>query len=197
MHQGPISMNHDIELYHAPSQLSGAFMESKNIGVFTKNFIPKGTILPLNCNNPSMLNDGMINLTRVLNAKTSDDIYAAMKELEIDYYNEETANNMINVRMTSSSERAERQERQENFYEALKDIPADTELLRMYGHSSWIIELLPIITEDTAPGFLRYINELNLDNDPLQMSIMMIKMHLCTTYKGCLDTLPHVTLCQR
>lgn len=151
------------------SQLNSKFIEGKDEGLFTKTYIPKGTIV-LNANDPLCLkmNDVMINLEGVIDAKTSKDLYNALIDLESNYYNVQKASLNVNMRMLGAPTGV--------YYETIQDIPPNTELTRMYGYTTWTLELFDILTTHNIYGFVKYIHELKnrTHNDLYATKILLL-----------------------
>lgn len=156
-----------IELYLAPSQLNSTFTPNRDIGTFTKNPIKAGSIVYKQPDfGESKLNDSMINLTPLFEAKTNNEIYLAWKNLASSYYDVEKMKERINIRLVYDSNR-------KVYYRAIKDIPANTELTRMYGFTTWILELPELMTEKKLAGFAQFVFDLEKSetNDPYHSRI--------------------------
>lgn len=164
-----LSLNPDIKLEIRKSQLDTAFMPWKDNGLFTTIDTPKNTVI-LEFGDPQclLLNDAMINLKDVMSATTSQKLYDALNKLETQYYDPDRAQQLVNTRMIGNSQGA--------WYETISDIPANTELLRMYGYTTWTIELLDILTTHNIFGFVKYIHELKdrVPNDPYYNKIQLL-----------------------
>jgi len=132
------------------------------MGLFTKKPIPKGTTI-MKVEEESKMNDGAINLEPILRATSSVATYEAWTNIKKTYYDLEKIKRVANVRMVIDPT-------VNSFYEALQDIPADGELIRVYGFTTWILELLDILTDKNIVGFIRFIDELiqDIDGDPYE-----------------------------
>lgn len=156
----------NVKLEVRESTMKVMFIDGANQGLFTRNSIPANTIImkmPETC----MMNDGLVDLTKLLSAITDIAIYDAWKELEASYYNEEKMRENINVRMVFDG--------RYHYYQTIKDVPAGAELLRVYGFTTWIMELYHLFSRNY--GFLRFLNEVNINGDPLEHKIKALRLN--------------------
>ena len=173
-----------VELSQGVSTLNSTFLPGHNIGLFTKTALPKGTVvMQISPDNESKLNDAMVDLTALIKSKTAKEMYAAWIDLQKNYYDMEKAEKLVNVRMVLDGA--------ENcFYQTIQDIPANTELLRVYGFTTWILELLELLTERNLAGYAQFIFDLQRTevNDPYSDKIKGIAKILRNSYvKNYLD----------
>lgn len=138
------------KLYVGQSTLPGIPANS-NRGLFTRQFIPAGTpLMTVNLTETCLMNDAMVNLTAVLAAADNISMYEALIQLHTHYYDDPASK--VNVVMATDTHNRV-------MYCAKIDIPADTELVRMYGFETWISELLPLMGPDTIAGFATFVKE--------------------------------------
>lgn len=158
-----VQIDSTVEFEVRPSTLDSAFLEGKHMGFFTKKPIPKGTIIMKAMREESKMNDAAVNLEPILQANTSVAMYEAWTNLKKSYYEVDKIKQLVNVRMIVDS-------RGDPYYETIQDIPADGELLRVYGFTTWILELFDILTNKTVMGFIQFIDELmkEIDGDPYE-----------------------------
>lgn len=163
-----------IELEILPSILDSAFLEGKNMGLFTKDAITKGTIIMKVVREEGKMNDGVVDLEPILRASTSMAMYDAWINFSRTYYDLEKIKRVVNVRMVCDSTKT-------FYYEAIQDIPAGEELLRIYGFTTWTLELLDILTNKNIVGFMQFIKELaeDIDGDPYEEKIKKLNKGLC------------------
>jgi hypothetical protein len=159
----------NISLITKPSTLPSEFIVDSNKGLFTTKLITKGTII-MKMEGKSMMNDGMVNLESILHANTSEECYQAWSNMKKSYYNIEKAKQVVNVRMLADRDG-------DSYYEAIQDISPNSELLRIYGFTTWIFELLHIITNKNVFGFAQFINDLssNITGDPYEDRIKRLQ----------------------
>lgn len=161
-----LTVHPEIELDVRTSTLDSSFLEGKNLGLFTKKPITKGTIIMKVVREESKMNDAAVNLDPILRATTSTAMYDAWTNLKNTYYDLEKIKRVVNVRMVFDAN-------SDYYYEALQDIPADGELVRIYGFTTWTLELLDILTNKNIVGFMKFIDELSQDiaGDPYEAKI--------------------------
>ena len=166
----------NIELVVKPSTLPSEFISGCNKGLFTKKMIVKGTVI-MEMEETSMMNDGLVNLGPVLRASNSEECYQAWTDMKNSYYDMEKAKRVINVRMINDGI--------SRYYEAIQDIPADTELLRIYGFTTWVGEFGLSATNKNIVGFAQFIDDLSKDlaGDPYEDKIKHLR-ELLTEYGG-------------
>lgn len=142
-----------VEIEVKPSTLNSEFVKGKNRGWFAKKFIPKDTIIAeVDMNEECMMNDGLVNLEPLLQAKTSQEFYTAWKALHAGYYDAERAKQVINVRMISDVT-------SRMYYQTIQDVPVGGELLRVYGFTSWFFELFDVLTNHNVAGLAKFVTE--------------------------------------
>ena len=109
-----------------------------------------------------------MNLDNILVSETNEKTYYAWKSLWETYYEINKIQEIINVCMVRYGN--------ELFYVAIKDILADAELFRVYGFSTWPLELLDTITSRNVLGYGKFIHELlpTIINDPNEKKIQCI-----------------------
>lgn len=163
-----------IELEVLPSTLDSAFLEGKNMGLFTKDAITTGTIIMKVIREEGKMNDGAVDLEPILRASTSMEMYDAWINFSRTYYDLEKIKRVVNVRMVCDSTKT-------FYYQATQDIPAGEELLRIYGFTTWTLELLDILTNKNIVGFMQFIKELaeDIDGDPYEEKIKKLNRGLC------------------
>lgn len=158
------TLGSNINLVVKPTSLTSAFVRNRNLGLFTVNAISKDTlIMEVDMTTECKMNDGMIQLDDILRAQTSMAMYKAWKDVEESYYDIERAEEVINVRMVTNGSK--------NYYQAIKDIPAGGELLRIYGFTSLIFEIYAdVLTNKNIVGFAHFLADLcdNVSHDPLR-----------------------------
>ena len=157
----------NVKLTIRESTLPSSFIDGQDMGTFTENFIPKGTIvLEVNDNIPSKMNDGVIDLGPILQANTSEDTYRAWTNMKRRYYNTDVMSKVINTRMVVDTNNI-------RYYETIQDIPAGGELVRVYGFTTWTFELFDTLTNKNIVGFAHFINDLlqNIAGDPYEYRI--------------------------
>jgi len=164
----PLSIDPTVSLSIKRSNIPSTFIDGKQYGVFTDKNIARGTII--SSTNIYMYNDGLIDLTELLNADNSEKTYIAWKNLKQSYYNIDKIKSVVNVIMVKDSYDTD-------YYEAITDIPANSELIRMYGFTTWIFELFDILTNKTIVGFSHFVNNLcsNIKGDPLELKVLKLR----------------------
>lgn len=177
-----LTVDPKVSLVLKPSRLPSTFVEGINMGLFTENFIPKGTTIIVLDSNPGMgdkMNDAAIDLKSILEADTSEKTYQAWMDAKNSYYNLEKIKQVVNVRMVANNN--------VTGYETIRDIPADGELTRVYGFTTWILELFEILTNKNIVGFAQFIDYLfkNITNDPYEDRIKIL--HLALSQYGIKD----------
>lgn len=168
-----LTIDPNIKLIEQPSTIDSIFIDGRHIGLFTTKHIRKGTIISAALEKESMINDGIVDLTGILKAKTSVATYEAWTDLKNSYYDVEKIARVVNVRMVID-------QRNKTYYEAIQDIPAGGELLRVYGFTTWPLELLDTLTNHNIAGFTRFIDELveDLKGDPYEERIRKLQYAL-------------------
>lgn len=153
-------INPDIELTLCDSTLKSTFVRRSNNetevyqgrGVFTTDIIRAEDIIYYVDNGVAgNINDGMIDLTELVEAKNSKNSYIALCNLYNKYYDWDRASNVINVRKAMDNKGT--------YYQAIKDIHPGEELLMMYGFLYWIFNVSFLVTDKTAAGFAKFIIE--------------------------------------
>lgn len=137
------------QLYIGPTTLHQRFHSSDGQrGVFTDDFIPKGTfITPSNL--ISLSNDGVMNLQPLMDANTSREVFESWHQVYNSYHNFDIITQQINIRAVNFENGT--------CYEVLQDIPAGGELLRYYGIASWfLIGMLMLSTRATIAGHVKF-----------------------------------------
>lgn len=165
-----LSVDPDISLDVRPSELPSKFIDGRNMGLFTLALIPEGTIISSKFVEESKMNDAMVDLTDILQANTSEQIYHAWMSMKNTYYDIKKTKRDVNVRMIMDGNR-------NIFYEAIQDIPANKELVRIYGFTTWVLEILDILTNKTIVGFAQFIDELSKvsSHDPYEFRILSLR----------------------
>ena len=126
------------------------FPKNCNKGVFATKNIPKDTKLADYFEeNAVMINDALMNLGPILEARTSQEMYDALTTTRETYYDAEKAAKYLNVGLSPMWG--------DNV--ALRDIAQDEELFRVYGFPSWLVEIATrgILTLATLPGFVFWV----------------------------------------
>ncbi|CAH6419270.1 Hypothetical protein HVR_LOCUS470 [uncultured virus] len=160
----PVSVDPNVKLEVRPSTMESGFIEGYHNGLFSKYSLKKGTIICQADNNISrMMNDAMVNLEPVLRSSTSVQLYDSLTHMKNTYNDLSKAQSTINVNMLGASNGT--------FFQTIKDVPAGGELMRMYGFSTWTLELFEIINNHNVAGFAKFITELkdNLKGDPYEI----------------------------
>ena len=161
----------EVDIVVKESKLKSEFVKERNMGVFTNKKILNGTIiLPLTYNIESKINDGVANLNEILRASNSVEMYNAWDNFYNSYYDIEKVKKNINVRLILDKYN-------NNYYQAIMDIPANGELLRFYGFTTWPFELLHIFTNKTIVGFISFINHFAsiVKSDPNGVNIKLLQ----------------------
>lgn len=157
-----LKVDRSIKLETKPSTFTGTtYQEGKGNGVFTTTPIKKFTVISkIDVTKDCSMNDGLVDLTLVLNAKTHEEMYTALVGMRKLYFDPVRAEKLINVRATSN--------RYGDYYEAIKDISAGSELFRAYGFSTWVFDI-PVNKENIG-GFCKFLGEyyLEIKNDPFK-----------------------------
>lgn len=169
-----LTVDPDVQLYLRSSKLPSAFLEGKHKGLFTRKFIPKGTaVLSLEQNSDSKMNDGAVNLEPILRADTSEKTYDAWINMKDTYYDVEKIKNVVNVRIVVDKAG-------KYYYESIQDIPENGELVRVYGFTTWTLELFGILTNKNIVGFAHFIDVLSKDiaGDPYEERIKTLRKAL-------------------
>lgn len=186
-----LHVDESVQLEVRPSNLATtAFIEGRDAGLFTKNPIKKGTIVcALSKDRECKMNDAIVNLEPILMAGTSVEAYEAWNTFKQTYYDIDRVRNLVNIRLTMDRNGA-------MYYEAIQDIPADGELLRMYGFTTWTLELLDIVTNKNVVGFTRFIDELvkESDGDPFEKKLKTLQQAL-NNYRS-VNKLPYDNLAE-
>ena len=170
----PLVVDKNINLVIKTSSIPSSLPKDYNQGVFTTKHIRAGTIIMKVDYHNSKINDGVVNLDHILTATTNEDTYHAWKSLWKSYYDLNKIKKVINVCMITDGK--------ELFYAAIQDIPAGTELFRLYGFSTWPLELFDTITSKNILGFGKFIQELlpTLTSDPNEKKIHCIYRTIIT-----------------
>jgi hypothetical protein len=169
----PLTVDPDVSLYIRPSELPVRFIPGRHMGLFARKHIVKGTIICYNPDQESKMNDAMIDLGEILSSDTSDRIYEAWMDAKNSYYDIEKAKQDVNVRMIT--------DRNGNiFYETIQDIPINKELLRIYGFTTWVLEIVEILTNKTIVGFAQFVDHLSMTSvgDPCESSVKLLRKAL-------------------
>ncbi len=121
----------------------------------------------------------MVDLTNLIKARTSREMYQAWKEMQTNYYDLPRIQERVNVRMVLDS-------RRRMFYQTMKDIPANTELLRIYGFTSWILIVLELLTKRNLAGYAQLVLDLEKTErgDPIFPRIQIMAETLRRFYVG-------------
>jgi hypothetical protein len=179
-----------VQLEVRPSNLTTtAFLEGHDDGLFTKQAIKKGTIVCTGPKEKCKMNDAIVNLEPILLAVTSVETYDAWNEFKQTYYNIDKVRNLVNVRLIIDKNGAK-------YYEAIQDISAGGELLRMYGFTTWPFELFDLITNKNIAGFIRFIDELvkESDGDPSEQKLKALQVVL-NNYRS-VNKIPYSSLAE-
>ena len=177
---GVLQVDPTIKLTLQPSMLSTTFLPECNLGLFTISPIPKDTIiLPQFGEQEAPFNDAMVDLTNLIKARTSREMYQAWKEMQTNYYDLPRIQERVNVRMVVDS-------RGRMFYQTMKDIPGNTELLRIYGFTSWILIVLELLTKRNLAGYAQLVLDLERTErgDPIFPRIQIMAETLRRFYIG-------------
>lgn len=157
------------------TKLTSPFLPKYNKGLFAVNRIPDGRIIMrVNYINKCFMNDPLVDLTKILAAKTDREMYDALTDLELCYYRENRIKSLINVIMVRDS-------MDRLYYKAIKDIEQGEELFRAYGFSSWMFEIVKmnILNNNTMKGFIEFINkDKRFNKDPLVDKIYILRKQL-------------------
>jgi len=170
-----LTVDPNVELFVQTSTLPSGFIHGYHKGLFTKTPLTKGTVICGTDNNLSLMsNDGMINLEPLLRASNSQETYTAWVDMKKNYYDLEKAKQVINIRMVSDNNG--------KFYETICDVPANSELIRMYGFTTWTLELFNTLTNKNIAGFSKFIQELdgNIVGDPYEKRVSNLRAALAT-----------------
>lgn len=157
----PLESDSDVNFQVKESTLETTFPTGKQTGIFSMTKIPKDTLLLEQFQeDKAPFNDPQVDLTEVLAAKTSQELYKALSRLRENYHLD--IEKKTNVRLAIGSNRR-------MFYQATKEIPADTEFLRAYGLSAWAFEVLDLISRQTLAGYAQFVFDLRASplKDPL------------------------------
>lgn len=171
--EAPLILDTNVELVVKPSQLPSGFIHGYHEGLFTKKDLLKGTVICSADNEISRkMNDGMVNVEPLLLASNSQDTYNAWVDIKKKYYDLEKAKEAVNVRMVAGGSGI--------YFETLCDIPAGGELIRMYGFTTWTLELFNILTNKNIAGFSKFIQELDgtLKGDPYEERVSKLRTAL-------------------
>jgi hypothetical protein len=166
-----LSVDPDVILVNKPSNLPSAFIEGRSNGAFCEKFIPKGTVILKGLQDKEApFNDGAIDLRPLLQANNSEEAYQAWKLMKNCYYDINKFEETINTIMVSDING-------NMFFETIKDVPVGTELVRVYGFTSWTLELLDLLTDKNWLGFAHFIDELstNICDDPYEQRIKILR----------------------
>jgi len=108
-------------------------------------------------------------------------MYQALTNMRNTYYDLEKVEKYVNVRMIAGNKF------KNYYYEAIKDIPAGGELIRLYGFTTWTLELFEILTNKNIVGFAHFINDLleTTAGDPYEYRIELL--HKCLSQYGIKD----------
>ena len=170
---GLLEVDKDVKLQIGPSRLGSGFVMGYQDGLFTENYLTKGTIIcPSGCDISCKMNDGMIDLRPLLNASNSTDSYDAWIDMRERYYDIQKAGQVINTRMVSCDSGS--------FFETISEVPSGGELVRMYGFTTWVFELPGILTNKTIAGFSKFVRELSdtVDGDPYDECLSLLRKSL-------------------
>lgn len=148
----PIITN-NISLFIDNSCISTLFINNENKGLFTNEFISKGTILFDQTNIYSkMMNDPMINLNDLYNSVDSLSYYTTWTNMYNRYHNINIIKDCVNIRMLIHNDH--------RYYQALRDIQPGEELVKMYGFTTWIVNNIKLLTNKNICGFLYFIKDI-------------------------------------
>ena len=144
----------DLVFTVAPSTLTKTqFLPNKNMGLHTVSELPKDTLFTLDYEQEgTKMNDPMIDLTAVIQSSNSDQLYIALSDMYNNYYDLERVKQMVNVRIVMDSSKT-------SCYQAIKDIPAGGELLRIYGFATWLFEIFDLLTAANLAGYAKFLLE--------------------------------------
>ena len=147
-------------------------------GLFAEEAIPKNTFFIRAGTYKSMkTNDSMIDLTDIRLAQTSEKLYQALKNTSSNYYVLERAQEKVNVIIAIYNG--------ENYFKTIKNVKKDEELVRMYGFSTWLLEIFPLLTWDNLSGYQRFVEEYHQytgGKDPLDFKMVAI-LETCAKLK--------------
>lgn len=134
------------------------YLTGRNLGLFAKRSFEVGEVVVAgSCRLSLAANDAMFDIRPILRAQTAVEMENALREARAKYYDLEKGNRRINVVMSVTNDG--------EAYIARRAIAQGEEILRVYGFSTWIKELLEqgILKRRTLPGLLNYVAELHLD----------------------------------
>ena len=169
-----------VRLILQQSTLPTTFLPGRNQGLFTTSPISKDTIILQQFGEQEApFNDAMIDLTNLINAKTSCDMYRAWKEIHANYYDLPRIQERVNVRMVLDN-------RGNMYYQTMKDIPANTELLRIYGFTAWLFTVLELLTKRNLAGYAQLVFDLEKSEigDPMFGRIQIMAETLRQFFMG-------------
>ena len=142
-------------------------------GLFTETSIPNDTMILTSENELCMyMNDPLFCMDTIRRAIDHEQLYTALHQLETNYYNEELAEEKVNVVLgvLGGNENGT-----VTGYFATKDIQEGEELCRVYGFPPWLFEIWEHLTEKNIKGYHRFLSEkttkANLDltlTDPIE-----------------------------
>lgn len=146
-------------LYVADTKLTGKLSNESNQGLFTKDKIRTGDII-IHANHElaEKMNDPMVDLKPILEAKTHQQMYDVLFSIIHDYYDSEKIESRVNVRHTGYVGRGD-------YYTAIRSIAVDDELYRLRGLSVIFAQLFHILTDDTVVGCAKLINMITIKSD--------------------------------
>lgn len=89
-----------------------------------------------------LANDPLMDLGPLLRAKNAQQMYEALDKTRETYFDEKRASRMLNMTLSPSG------------YVTTKDVKTGEELFKAYGFESWLVEIQPLLTVKTLPGYV-------------------------------------------
>jgi len=137
-------------------------------GLFAEDDIPRNALIVRSgatVADPSVyMNDPMFRMELIRKAQTHDQMHEALRQLEAEYYDEDLAEQKINVVVGHIG-------LGETGYITIKPVSKGEELFRVYGFPPWLFEIWEHLTTENIRGYHRILTEkttgtkLTLDDD--------------------------------
>jgi len=153
----PPKLIQDVEktMHIGKSKIKTTYVVGYDEGLIASRNIEKGeAVIPVNHEWHQRMNDAMMDLTDIIEAKTSVEMENALIKTRSKYYDLEQGEKLVNVVMGVC------QSHPTNImYVTTRFIAKGEELKRAYGFSTWLKEVaeLNILTIKTLPGYLNYV----------------------------------------
>lgn len=172
----PPQINADVKLSIRNTTIKSPFVDNKRRGIFADKSIPAYTYV-MKLEKESLVNDGVVNLKHIINAQNNVEMYNAWNTLFHTYYTMSKIKRVINVRMVKYNN--------DTYLQTISNVPVGSELLRLYGFTTWPFEILDILTHRTVVGFAYFIDKLTTTlattkSDPLYDKIVLLNEALHT-----------------